>query len=224
MQCKDFELRIDAVLDRREPLQRDKQLQAHAATCVSCKILLKSHQDLMQAFPVVQLPIPRAEAATNYRAALAIAAALLAGVFLWNRSFLASPNLEVAENSGLPTTHPITMPEEHVAVATQPTTPAINTTLPLPTASVTLPLIQTTENQAYFVHQPLVGLRLLAMGDWTDTVQSMSTSLGTEVRMESQWLEAAAQGIVPVRKTMNSTLDILRRTLYAPAAKQTVNG
>jgi hypothetical protein len=63
MNCAQFEHRIQTILDRRGNPGTDALLLRHARTCAECRELLEQYEQLLVAFPVVQLEQPAADLA-----------------------------------------------------------------------------------------------------------------------------------------------------------------
>ena len=56
MQCREFDRRLNAVLDERRPPQSDRWLTAHAANCENCRQHLYAHQTLMIGLSALATP------------------------------------------------------------------------------------------------------------------------------------------------------------------------
>jgi hypothetical protein len=61
MHCREFEDRLQAILDDRRTPQRDPRLREHAARCESCRQLLTDQAALLAGFSRRQAPQPRAD-------------------------------------------------------------------------------------------------------------------------------------------------------------------
>lgn len=56
MQCREFERRLNAMLDERRPLQSDRWLAAHAAICENCRQQLHAQQTLFVGLSRIAVP------------------------------------------------------------------------------------------------------------------------------------------------------------------------
>jgi hypothetical protein len=61
MHCREFEDRLQAILDDRRTPQRDPRLREHAARCEGCRQLLTDQAALAAAFSLRQAPQPRGD-------------------------------------------------------------------------------------------------------------------------------------------------------------------
>lgn len=210
MRCSDFDQRVNVLLDQRLELAQDEDLLNHAAVCASCSKHLQSYQDVLSVVPELALPVAKDSSRTNsssktnrmtyIASVISLAVALLLCVSLW------------PEHNEL----------DHV-VAAPTQVPPIRELVAKDVVETNQLRIAPSDTFAnYSVHQPLIGLRLLTIGDWSKTSIAAMPFGADMPQLEKSWLDAMSAGITPVTETVNSTIDVLRRTLTLPT--KTVNG
>lgn len=194
MQCEQFEQRINELLDSRQPLE-DEQLVSHAANCAECQASWVAYQQMMEVFAPAPVAARPRETAWMYRCAgLAAAAVLLWAFFNWPGSTSDTETLQVSAKPS-----PSNPQRANDVVYTRGAPP-------------------------YLVHQPLVSIRLLSMGDWTQTMNQVEMPFGAQLPdVQTEWLSAVATSISPLQDSLTSTLNSIRRSVTPAGVKDTAS-
>lgn len=205
MRCDAFDQRIDDLLDRRAALDADEPIGAHAAVCPRCQATLRAHLQLLDVLGDVRLPESPLPGRGRMQIVgwMAVTAVLLvAAGAVWFHG-PSAPN----DPSG-------------VTLTIAPKALTLAESQPMPVSGATLERT-VTKSDPYLVHQPLIGLRLLSVGDWTTTMNSIHMPFGAEFsQVQTEWVDAVADGISPVQDSFTSTLNLIRRTLVIRNTRQ----
>ena len=220
MQCETFHDRLDALLDRRESPDGDLELVRHADSCSHCGEHLAMTIHVLEALtqgnhPGGQGPSPSSQRHAStvsdqstlpfVRWAIAVAATLLIAAGMWSQ--WSSGGTQIASAP----TESASADVEVIAAVPSATTLISNAE----------PMIPDDEAAgATFVHQPLLSLGLLSRADWATVRASSERQLAISFtdqfpELDAKWMELVSDGITPVKQSMDSTLDLLRRSLIA---------
>ena len=187
MQCDEFEIRVQDILDERGKPEQDALLREHAGNCAQCRNLLSSFAAAIEGLELCAVPsvsrdlsarvlaeLQRPQVlripARRRRLMLATAAAvlLLAAPLAWWATHRSSPSVQIAH-------------EPPAAVA--PVVPADEPEDRLASALLALP--------------SLSGMPVSAPGD------------GTSNRSQSRWREEVSDGLAPLTRSTAGAFDTL---------------
>ena len=202
MLCNAFDQRVDRLLDERESLESDEEIRTHVAICPRCHAALRAHVQLLDILHKVEFPEQLTPQTRRMHVVglIAAAATLLIAFTFFSSSAL---NTQMV----LPV----------IAVQAEPQA------VPLPNSEVPEAEFAPPRADGYLVHQTLVGLRLLSMGNWSTTINSVSKPFGAKIpQVDTEWVDVVADGMSPVQESVTSTLNLLRRTFAAGRPKSIV--
>lgn len=64
-----------------------------------------------------------------------------------------------------------------------------------------------------FVHQPLISIGLLSQADWRYAIPAEHLPFGQPIpQLDPEFVKVVSDGMTPVQQSMNSTLDLIRRS------------
>lgn len=244
MRCREFETRLQDVLDARGSLVDDCELAAHAAGCPNCRELVAAYDTLFDALTASSPAPPRRHAdqvlcelarresfSSRRYLSLAAAAALLlvASVSLWRFGTREQDD-----------SHLVATPATNQSVINAPQAAAMRPAVELipaapissPAPTVPAPVVVQTERElaperAFFV-TPADGYTELAR----ETGRGVATLVKTlpRLRLDSlgdlapertaqpaQWMSQVTDGIGPLTSSMAEALESLLRAITPPA-------
>lgn len=198
MRCKAFQGRLNDLLDRRQPPNKDRALIRHARRCQACSELLQMNVLVVRALQGEQPVVTRTSRAAFELPTLllhvAVAASVLAILAWW------LPTLESVPSS------------RQLANRSNP---------PRSGASDSGHGDQSLPGTS--VYQPLIGLSLLSRTDWSLAADETNMSFAPPLaEFESAW-KVVEDGMTPVRRSVNGTFDLIRRSLVG-SSRSVVNG
>ena len=185
MRCDAFHQRMDALLDERQDVEADDLLRQHAEVCPPCLESFQAHVELLRWTGGPAIaPRSSPQLAQGYRTLTAVAATVLC-VWVWQ---VAQPR----QAEPLPV----------VVTASTPAAPRAQ-------------LHAAPENlDPYLMHQPLVSLGLLSLGDWSDTMRGVTIPFGATLpAVDTNWVDAVATGMTPIQSSLSTTWDAIRRSV-----------
>ena len=176
MRCEAFHERVNELLDRRADLMSDAELSRHAAQCADCAAMRNLSAQWVAAMDV-RRPADLDAEEVGYRTRWTMFAAAATVIFaLVSQSQFFSKHTSEADDTAF---------SSDVAYEE---------------------LLSEQESESLaFVHQPIIGLGLLASTDWDSSI-ALDIPFGEEqsVLIEQRW-KAVADGVQPVRESVNST-------------------
>lgn len=172
----------------------DEPLMSHAANCEECRASWIAYQQMMGLLPISSVA-PLPRHGVWTRRFAAVAAAVVLLIAFVNWP-RAKREIEIQQISS---TSPSNI---------KPSTDVVHTPGAPP----------------YLVHQPLVSLRLLSMGDWTQTMNQVELSFGAELPdVQTEWMSAVATSMSPLQDSLTTTLNLIRRSVTPTSAKDTAS-
>lgn len=202
MLCSDFHDRVNDLLDERLELTQDAALRQHANSCEACHRDLQNYQLLTTRG--VQTSVTRP--ANDLRVPLFWLTAA-ATLFIAVASFPGNEQPTQTAQTTSPAVTPI------VAVQDDDVSPK-------PIIDPLHPINVSAEDRVvvsgHFV-QPILSIGYMAQADWSG-VQPMEMPFGVAVpTVEAEWIDVVADEMLPIQKSVNSTFNLIVRTLSASA-------
>lgn len=224
MNCEQFELRWNELLDLRERPQADAQLQGHVQHCVDCRSLAAAQEAVLEAIAASPLPeqsgdltekilaqvhVSRsAKQWTMLKIVAALTTAAAITVACWPALF--APEVQIAQPRQLPAESP------PVVVATPPQ-PVVDSP-----SAINPPPISALAQEASARYQELAR----ETRDWPDFsrwVPSLGVSLTSNAAPNgssaaADWMGEVTTGLEPLRQSTSATLQSLMQALPGEAS------
>ena len=201
MRCSDFHDRVNYLLDERSDLSQDTAIRKHANACEDCLRDLRNYELLTTRGASTFV---NKKPANQFRARmfwLTIAATLFLAVSYFPGSERPSQTAQ---------TSPVIAPAvvSHEDAGLTPIDPTLH------------PVDAGTEDRVvvsgHFV-QPILSIGYIAKADWS-SVEPMEMPFGVSVpTVEAEWIDVVADEMLPIQQSVNSTFDLIVRTLSASA-------
>lgn len=194
MQCERFRERLNEILDERSLPSSDAEVTRHAASCLCCAEILQITGRMVNAIeqsggectPRLAV-VPRATSIASFKqlsGAIAVAATLLVSATYWFGATRDDDALSITARTATQTN-----------------------------SALTEDLISDSQSVS-FVHQPIIGLTLLSRADWTQTIDEFNMPFGAQAsNLDASWFKAVSDGVMPVQQSVNSTFELIRRSV-----------